>query len=105
DGHAVFSSLPHPKDAKSDAQALHHAVGSLWAAGVEIDWNAYQAGRHHRRIPLPTYPFDRQRHWIDFEALERAGAPATAATAAQSAAAPALNVAPPPAIAKPAASA
>ncbi|MFE9461754.1 amino acid adenylation domain-containing protein [Streptomyces californicus] len=36
-------------------------VGRLWSLGVPLDRSALDAG--HRRIPLPTYPFRRGRHW------------------------------------------
>ncbi|MFF5772095.1 amino acid adenylation domain-containing protein [Streptomyces californicus] len=36
-------------------------VGRLWSLGVPLDRSALDAG--HRRIPLPTYPFRRSRHW------------------------------------------
>ncbi|WP_161982355.1 type I polyketide synthase [Dictyobacter alpinus] len=40
-------------------------IGRLWLAGVELDWSHFYAGERRRRIPLPTYPFERQRYWID----------------------------------------
>ncbi|MEL7522830.1 MAG: hypothetical protein AAGJ80_14650, partial [Cyanobacteria bacterium J06553_1] len=44
------------------------AIGLLWSAGVDIQWEAVQGKHNHRRIPLPTYPFERQRYWVDFDA-------------------------------------
>jgi amino acid adenylation domain-containing protein/non-ribosomal peptide synthase protein (TIGR01720 family) len=41
------------------------ALGQLWLAGAEIDWAGVHAGEHRRRVPLPTYPFERQRYWIE----------------------------------------
>jgi non-ribosomal peptide synthase protein (TIGR01720 family) len=32
---------------------------------VEIDWEAYHAGERRRRVPLPSYPFQRHRYWIE----------------------------------------
>lgn len=40
-------------------------VGQLWLSGVSIDWEAHQAGRGCGRIPLPTYHFERSRHWLE----------------------------------------
>jgi len=54
---------------------LLFALGSLWQNGVSIDWDAFYANEDRRRIPLPTYPFERQRFWVD---------PAPVASAAQS---------------------
>ncbi|MDQ2980404.1 MAG: amino acid adenylation domain-containing protein [Acidobacteriota bacterium] len=63
-GHIVLSSLSHPEDRESDRACLLRSAGQLWAAGAAIDWRGLQAGRGLRRIPLPTYPFERGRHWI-----------------------------------------
>jgi amino acid adenylation domain-containing protein len=54
---------------------LLFALGSLWQNGVSIDWDAFYTNEERRRIPLPTYPFERQRFWVD---------PAPVAPAAQS---------------------
>jgi amino acid adenylation domain-containing protein/non-ribosomal peptide synthase protein (TIGR01720 family) len=40
-------------------------LGRLWLHGHEIDWGDFYAREKPRRIPLPTYPFERQRYWID----------------------------------------
>jgi acyl transferase domain-containing protein len=36
------------------------AMGTLWAHGVELP-----QFRPARRVPLPVYPFERQRHWLE----------------------------------------
>ncbi|MGA9527480.1 MAG: amino acid adenylation domain-containing protein [Terriglobales bacterium] len=41
------------------------ALGSLWQNGVTIDWDAFYANEERHRIPLPTYPFERQRFWVE----------------------------------------
>ena len=41
------------------------SLGHLWMAGVRIAWSKFNAGTTHYRVPLPTYPFERQRYWID----------------------------------------
>jgi thioesterase domain-containing protein/malonyl CoA-acyl carrier protein transacylase len=55
--------------------ALLFAMGSLWQNGVAISWDAFYAHEERRRIPVPTYPFQRSRFWID---------PAPVASASQS---------------------
>ncbi|SFB44073.1 amino acid adenylation domain-containing protein [Amycolatopsis marina] len=40
-------------------------LGARWVAGADVDWRAHYEGRSGRRIPLPTYPFQRTRFWID----------------------------------------
>ncbi|MEV5820363.1 amino acid adenylation domain-containing protein [Micromonospora haikouensis] len=36
-----------------------------WVAGRDVDWAALHPEGGVRRTGLPTYPFQRQRHWID----------------------------------------
>lgn len=50
---------------EDDLMSLMSAVGKLWLAGVEVDWSGFYAHERRRRIPLPTYPFERKRHWIE----------------------------------------
>jgi amino acid adenylation domain-containing protein len=71
---AAVPSMRHPQAADDDERVLAAALARLWLAGVEIDWAAVHAGERRRRVPLPTYPFQRQRLWIEPAA---AAAPAT----------------------------
>jgi glutamate-1-semialdehyde aminotransferase/acyl carrier protein len=41
------------------------ALGRLWIAGAAVDWPALHGDRKPRRVPLPTYPFERRRYWLD----------------------------------------
>ncbi|MFI9040629.1 SDR family NAD(P)-dependent oxidoreductase [Streptomyces sp. NPDC053726] len=42
-------------------------LGRLWVSGVTVDWDLLHRSRpaERRRVPLPTYPFERVRHWLD----------------------------------------
>ncbi|MEH1015677.1 SDR family NAD(P)-dependent oxidoreductase [Micromonospora sp. CPCC 206060] len=62
----VTPSLPRPREssAESDQVAALTAVGEAWLRGVDVDW-AGLAEPGRRRIPLPTYPFERKRYWIE----------------------------------------
>jgi phthiocerol/phenolphthiocerol synthesis type-I polyketide synthase E len=44
---------------------LLEALGRLWTAGALFDPAALFAGERRRKVRLPTYPFERQRYWID----------------------------------------
>jgi len=41
---------------------------------VPVDWQALHQGERRRRVPLPTYPFERRRHWIEPERTVRSSA-------------------------------
>ncbi len=61
--HVILSSLRHPKEKKSDVGFALNTLGRLWLAGVDVDWPALSENQRRCRIPLPTYPFERQRYW------------------------------------------
>ena len=45
-------------------QQTLHSLAGLYVKGYELDWNDLYAEWQHRRISLPTYPFARERYWI-----------------------------------------
>ncbi|WP_295617103.1 type I polyketide synthase, partial [Chamaesiphon sp. GL140_3_metabinner_50] len=45
--------------------AILQAIGQLWLSGANLDFDAFYTAEIRNRLPLPTYPFDRQRYWID----------------------------------------
>jgi acyl transferase domain-containing protein len=53
-----------------DSAAALAKLGRLWIAGAEIDWAALHAGERRLRVPLPTYPFERRRYWMQSEMTE-----------------------------------
>lgn len=61
----AISSLRAPQESLADRQTLLAALGRLWLEGVEADWDAIHSGARRRRVSLPTYPFERTRHWIE----------------------------------------
>ncbi|MDZ8237951.1 MAG: SDR family NAD(P)-dependent oxidoreductase [Nostoc sp. ChiQUE01a] len=63
----LLTSLRHPQEQKSDVAFLLNTLGRLWLAGVEINWSGFYTNECRSRIPLPTYPFERQRYWIERE--------------------------------------
>ena len=50
---------------KQDAESISDMLTTLYLAGHNINWAAVHADASWRRIPLPTYPFQRQRHWLE----------------------------------------
>jgi acyl transferase domain-containing protein/acyl carrier protein len=65
DNSRILTSLRHPQEQESDVAFLLNTLGRLWLLGVSIDWLKLWESEQPSRIPLPTYPFERQRYWID----------------------------------------
>src|SRR5487761_1128681 len=42
-----------------------HELAELYMRGGAIDWQGVYRGQHRRRVSLPTYPFQRERYWLD----------------------------------------
>ncbi|WP_341530411.1 beta-ketoacyl synthase N-terminal-like domain-containing protein [Nostoc sp. UHCC 0302] len=61
----VLTSLHHIKEQQTDFSFILNTLGQLWIAGIDIDWSEFYSQAQPHRVPLPTYPFERQRYWIE----------------------------------------
>lgn len=61
----MLTSLRHPQEQISDVAFLLNTLSRLWLSGLQINWAGFYAKEQRRHIPLPTYPFERQRYWIE----------------------------------------
>lgn len=57
--------LPTLRRQRSDWATLLPTLSELYLQGVEIDWTEFDRPYQRRKRSLPTYPFQRQRYWID----------------------------------------
>jgi acyl transferase domain-containing protein len=76
----VVSTLPAASERHADDRALADALGQLWLAGVDIDWDTYnraQPGWTPGRVSLPTYPFQRSDYWPSVDSRGHRGDGAT----------------------------
>jgi len=84
---SLVVALRHRFERRPDDACLLDAAGRLWAAGAPVDWEAVHAHERLRRVALPTYPFERERYWVEpgsaaapagrgGEAVERRSGPA-----------------------------
>ena len=82
-----LAALPSGSDSRPDDAALADSLARLWLLGVDLDWSAYHGRGPNAtkltdpnelpgRVPLPSYPFQRQRYWI--EGGRTTGQPTTA---------------------------
>ncbi|QRK05992.1 type I polyketide synthase [Archangium violaceum] len=57
-------ALPSLRRGEPERAALLGSLGALYAAGHEVDWTK-QHPQGGRLVALPTYPWQRQRHWLE----------------------------------------
>ena len=60
-----FQSLPHPHEKTTGLHCALQTLGQLWVSGVDVDWTNLHSFDSARRVPLPTYPFEHHKFWID----------------------------------------
>ena len=78
----ILSSLPDAESSRSGTSSMLKTLGSLWLAGSQPDWTGMYSSERRRRIHLPTYPFERKRHWLASIELDQEAANAVAVSAA-----------------------
>jgi amino acid adenylation domain-containing protein len=61
----VSSALVRSEAGAGDWMGLLTALGRLWQVGVNPDWTAMHAQSRRNRVALPTYPFERDRYYIE----------------------------------------
>lgn len=62
--------LPSLRPGQDDWQQMLTSLGELYRQGVPIDWAGFDRDYPQRRkVSLPTYPFQRERYWIDAQPL------------------------------------
>ncbi|HET8845135.1 MAG TPA: SDR family NAD(P)-dependent oxidoreductase, partial [Ktedonobacteraceae bacterium] len=63
----IVSTLPEHDEAQDAATSLLTALARLWIAGMPVAWQRRYQSEHRQRVSLPTYPFARERHWLQHE--------------------------------------
>jgi len=67
-GRVVLASLADAPT--NERSAWLDALGQLWCLGAPVAVDALDHRAHRRRMRLPTYPFERKRHWIEIQPHE-----------------------------------
>jgi acyl transferase domain-containing protein/SAM-dependent methyltransferase len=75
--------LPSLVPGRSAWHGLTDTLVALYRAGVDVDLREFDRGYTRRVVPLPTYPFQRRRYWVDSQPADRPAAPAAPQSAAQ----------------------
>lgn len=76
-GHVIIATMPGATDEDDAHVVAKESLGRVWLADAKVNLRAAWVRRTDvGRVPLPTYPFERQRYWIDTPDDDDAGAPA-----------------------------
>ena len=57
--------LPSLRPGVDEWQQMLSSVGQLYVKGVKIDWSGFDSDYSRQKVALPTYPFQRERCWIE----------------------------------------
>ncbi|WP_193199908.1 type I polyketide synthase [Nostoc sp. MG11] len=57
--------LPSLRPGQEDWQQILHSLAQLYVQGVQVDWSGFDRDYERQKVALPTYPFQRQRYWIE----------------------------------------
>jgi len=60
----ALSWMPSLRRRSNDWHAMLTSLGELYRSGARVDWAGFDRGYKRRRVPLPTYPFERKRYWM-----------------------------------------
>ena len=61
----VIATLGRVKGESLDQASMLNALGRLWLAGLAVPGPGFHAQERRHRVPLPTYPFERKRYWVE----------------------------------------
>lgn len=61
----LLPAMRHLYESQSDVASVLKMLGKLWLSGGEIAKPGPYMDEHRQRIPLPAYPFERKRYWVD----------------------------------------
>jgi len=57
--------LPTLREGCSNWEQVLDSFGALFARGVPVEFEGFDRGYARQKVSLPTYPFQRQRYWVD----------------------------------------
>ncbi|MGB7874916.1 MAG: condensation domain-containing protein, partial [Anaerolineales bacterium] len=57
--------LPSLRQGQDEWQTILDSLGKLYIQGAEVDWSGFDRGYPRHKVPLPNYPFERQRYWLE----------------------------------------
>jgi acyl transferase domain-containing protein len=71
----AFQSLPHPRESTGALRFALQTLGQVWTLGAKVDFAMLHSSESARRVPLPTYPFEHVKFWIQPDDAHATAAP------------------------------
>ena len=65
--------IPSLRKGRDDWAVLLEGLGRLWLKGARVDWQRFDRDYARTRVALPTYPFQRQRVWVEHSRQAKMG--------------------------------
>jgi amino acid adenylation domain-containing protein len=62
--------IPSLSPGEDDWHSLLSGLARIYISGAAVDWLGFDQAYSRYRLPLPTYPFQRQRYWTEPEATD-----------------------------------
>jgi acyl transferase domain-containing protein/thioesterase domain-containing protein len=69
-GRGIWPSTAKAHEVHADLPVMLSAAGALWTRGLALDWPAVRGSGPVRRVSLPSYAFEHQRHWVEPGAVQ-----------------------------------
>ncbi|MBD2256617.1 type I polyketide synthase [Pseudanabaena sp. FACHB-2040] len=68
---APIQWLPSLRPGRNEGQQMLQSLATLYGQGVAVNWASFDQPYPRRRLQLPTYPFQRQRYWVDIPTVPK----------------------------------
>ena len=57
--------LPSLRPGVDEWQQMLLSLGKLYVQGAKVNWQRWENNQNRQKVALPTYPWQRQRYWIE----------------------------------------
>jgi hybrid polyketide synthase/nonribosomal peptide synthetase FtdB len=68
-GDAAGAWVSSLRPGRADWEQMLEGLANLYGVGVDVDWGAFDQPYRRRRVPVPTYPFQRERYWVEARSI------------------------------------
>ena len=61
----ILPSTRRPVQKKNDVSFFLNTLCKIWESGINVFWEKFHSNGKAHFIPLPTYPFEPKRYWVE----------------------------------------